>query len=349
MIPFSLLVKPVGSACNLRCRYCFYSDHAAGVMSEEICRRMLESYAALPFAAKSVALQGGEPLLAPSYVFDLMESAPVERSIQTNATLVTPECAERLRRGGWLVGASLDGDAVMNRGRVFKAARPAAGASCSSEAFDAIVAGVRNLERSGVDYNLLAVVSKANVGRAGEVYRYFRETFATKYYQFIECTGPCEEIGAEEWGEFLCALFDEWVKRDVHEISIRLFDSIVSELVDGVPTQCSFASSCRQYLVVEHDGSVYPCDFHVRDDLRLGNVMTDSWEELVGSPKYAEFAAAKCAGLEEECRRCEYFRFCRGDCPRNREGGRSKLCAGWKRFFAHALPRLLEVLSAAGL
>ena len=124
-------------------------------------------------------------------------------------------------------------------------------------------------------------------------------------------------------------------------VSIRLFDSIVSQLVRGFPTQCSFAETCRQYLVVEYDGSVYPCDFHVRPDLKLGNVLTHTWEELLSSPIYASFAAAKTEALPDECRDCEYFAFCRGDCPRNRRS----LCKGWRRFFAHAIPRLVELVA----
>ena len=342
MKPFSLLVKPVGAACNLACRYCFYSDHADGVMSEAVAERMLETYCALPFGEKGVALQGGEPLLSPDYVFDLMDGLPLERSIQTNGTLITPERADRLRRGNWLVGLSLDGPPELNTCRCTKGT---AGAEAARETFDRTVRGIRLLENFGVDYNLLSVVSRGNVGHAREIYRYFRETFATNFYQFIECTGPCEEITGEEWGGFLCDLFDEWSKTDAYTVSIRVFDSIVSQIVRGIPTQCSFASTCNQYLVVEHDGSVYPCDFHVREDLKLGNVLTHTWEEMLASPVYARFAAGKCANLDPACRSCEYFGYCHGDCPRNRPAGRSVLCAGWKRFFKHTLGRFEQIIA----
>lgn len=326
MNPFSLLVKPVGAACNLSCSYCFYSDHAAGVMSEEVCARMIDTYAALPFSGKCVTLQGGEPLLAPDYVFDRLDAAALDRSLQTNGTLLTPERAERLRRGNWLVGLSLDGPPELNAARGDAAIHAR------------IVAGARLLEDFGVDYNLLCVVSQRNVARAREIYRYFRENFATNFYQFIECTGPREAISGEEWGRFLCELFDTWSAADVRRVSVRLFDSIVSQMVRGCPTQCSFAPSCRQYLVVEQDGSVYPCDFHVRRDLVLGNVMTHTWEELLASPVYGEFAARK-GRLSDACRSCPYLRYCQGDCPRNRVAGRSSLCAGWKAFFAYTLAK----------
>ena len=331
MKPFSLLVKPAGGGCNLECSYCFYrKGHAAGMMSPDTAARTFGAYAALPFEGKSVALQGGEPLLAfGTGVFQMLGACPVEKSLQTNATLVTDEIAEFLAQGGWLVGASLDGPKPLNRLR--------------GDSFDDAVRGIRRLESAGVDYNLLTVVSKANVANPREVYLYLRDNFSTRFHQYIECTGPCDDITGEEWGEFLVGVFDEWIRRDARTVSIRLFDSIVSQMLMGFPTQCSFGDSCRQYLVVEHDGSVYPCDFHVRPDLRIGNVNDSPFEELIASPIYERFASAKMACLPAKCRECRFFEFCRGDCPRSSQ----RLCAGWKRFFAHALPRLGELAEDA--
>ena len=333
MKPFSLLVKPVGGDCNLRCRYCFYSGHPGGRMKPELLERMLASYAALPFAAKSVVLQGGEPLLADREAFAAMNDADgIEKSVQTNATLVTDELAREFAEGGWLVGASLDGPRGLNAAR--------------GESFDAAVRGIRRLEAAGVDYNLLAVVSRANAAHPAEVYRFLRDSFETRFHQYIECTGPSLEITGKEWGGFLVGLFDEWIKADAHSVSIRLFDSIVSTLLFGRPTQCSFSCTCEQYLVVEHDGSVYPCDFFVRPELRLGNVATHSWEEMTSSPAYRAFAARKSADLPQKCRDCRHFEFCRGDCPRSRQ----VLCEGWLRFFDHALPAFRGLAAeAAGM
>lgn len=295
-------------------------------MPRDLMRLMLDKYAALPFAEKSVALQGGEPLLAAgSGILELMSEYPIEKSVQTNATLLTGELADMFAQGRWLVGASLDGPREMNRLR--------------DNSFDDAVRGIRLLEEYGADYNLLTVVSRANVAHPAEVYRFLRDNFKTRYHQYIECTGPRDEITGEMWGEFLVGLFDEWVKADSRTISIRLFDSIVSQILLGFPTQCSFGTSCRQYLVIEHDGSVYPCDFHVRDDLRLGNIATDSFEDLLASPIYRRFAAAKTANLPTGCRECRHLKFCNGDCPRNRR----MLCAGWRRFFDHALPTLRQL------
>lgn len=327
--PFALLVKPAGGDCNLRCGYCFYRGHPAGRMDAGLFARMLASYEALPAAGKSVTLQGGEPLLAGRGVIEALNASRVEKSIQTNGTLVTEELAACFAENGWLVGVSLDGPRELNAPR--------------GGSFDAAVGGIRRLEAAGADYNILAVVSRANVARPVDTYRYLRDNFSTRFHQYIECTGPALAITGEEWGRFLVALFDEWLKRDARTVSVRLFDSIVSQLVFGEPTLCQFSFACDQYLVVEHDGSVYPCDFCVRPDLRLGSVATDSWEKILSSPVRRAFAAAKAANLPEKCRVCEYLRFCRGDCPRSGQ----RLCDGWKAFFGHALPRLRELAADA--
>ena len=292
-------------------------------MSAATLRKVLDEYCALPFDGKSVAFQGGEPLMPKgAALLGVADEYPVAKSLQTNATLVTDSIAERLARGGWLVGASLDGPRHLNRLR--------------DRSFDAAVRGIRLLERHGVDYNLLTVVSKANVARPVEVYRFLRDNFSTRHHQYIECTAPCDVVNGEEWGEFLVALFDEWIKHDARSVSVRLFDSIVSQIVLGYPTQCSFATSCRQHLVVEHNGAVYPCDFHVRPNLCLGNILENSFEEMTASATYKSFVNAKSRFLPEKCRKCRYVVFCNGDCPRNNHA----LCVGWERFFAHALGKL---------
>ncbi len=320
MKPFSLLVKPVGGACNLKCRYCFYIEHSSGQMSEETFSHLLKTYCALPFEGKAIALQGGEPLLSKPYVRQMLNHAPIDKSLQTNCTLLTEEIAQDLARYHWLVGASLDGPPHLNAAR--------------GDTYDAIVKGIRLMEAAGVDYNLLTVVSQANVAHPQEVYRFFRENFQTRFHQYIECTAPRLVIDGPSWGKFLIGIFDAWMKQDTHTISIRLFDSIISQLVRGRPTQCSFDKSCEQYLVVEHDGNVYPCDFFVEPHLCLGNVNTHSWEEMLNHPTYRAFADRKMAQLPPRCRTCAYFNFCRGDCPRNRY----TLCEGWKMFFEHTLP-----------
>ena len=325
MTPFSILVKPVGGDCNLRCSYCFYRGHPSGRMDVRLFARMVESYEALPFAGKSVILQGGEPLLADPEIIATLNADKAGKSIQTNATLITDEQAQFFAANGWLVGASIDGSREMN--------------ACRGDSFDAAVRGIRRLEAAGADYNLMTVVSRANVAHPVETYRYLRDTFSSRFHQYIECTGPADAITGREWGAFLIGLFDEWIKSDSRTVSIRLFDSIVSKMIFGHPELCSHSAVCGQHLVVEYDGSVYPCDFYVGPETKLGNVAIDSWEAILGSPACREFAARKSAALPQKCRTCRHFEFCRGDCPRNRQS----LCDGWIAFFDHALPRLREL------
>ena len=326
MQPFSLLIKAVGGACNLACDYCFYRGHPAGAMDAATLRRALDGYASLPFAGKSVTFQGGEPLVGHgASLLPIACEYPVEKALQTNATLVTDDLARFLAANQWLVGASLDGPPQMNRLR--------------GDSFEAAVRGIRALERNGADYNLVTVVSKANVDRPKEVYRFLRDSFSTRFHQYIECTGPRDAITGLEWGRFLVGLFDEWMIHDSRSVSVRIFDSIVSQMVDGTPMQCSFAATCRQHLVVEHDGSVYPCDFHVSRELCLGNIRSTPLAEMAESSAYRAFAARKTGNLPPRCTACAYLPFCNGDCPRNR----GTLCEGWSMFFAHALPTLQKL------
>lgn len=321
---FSLLVKPVGAACNLACEYCFYSNHPSGTMSRETLSRLLEGYTSLPLASHSIALQGGEPLLAPGYVFDMVEDAKLDSiSVQTNATLITDAVAERFARNGYLAGVSLDGDERHSSAR---------GAShCAA------TEGVRKLEKHGADYNILAVVSKRNVRDLAGVYRYLRDNFRTRHHQYIECTSSALAVSAAEWGAALISLFDEWSANGAGDISIRLFESLFSEILYGRALMCPFSSHCSHYFVVEFDGSVYPCDFYVDQEHLLGNVTTHSWEEIIANSRKSGFSAAKME-FPQKCLSCEYIGLCRGDCQRNRRsGGESVLCEGYKRFFAHFL------------
>jgi uncharacterized protein len=154
-------------------------------------------------------------------------------------------------------------------------------------------------------------------------------------------------IGGPQWGEFLCAIFDRWARDDLHRVSVRQFDAILAYLVDGSRPVCTMQDSCCQYLVVEHNGDVYPCDFYVEPGLRLGNIMESGWDELLQSPGYLAFGKRKAAPAA--CLECVYLELCRGDCPRNRltgtapQGRPSWLCEGWKMFYEHALPRLRKL------
>ena len=357
--PFSLLVKPASADCNLRCRYCFYLDRCElypGAlrhrMSDEVLERMISSFMATGQAQYAIGWQGGEPTLMGVEFFRKVTALQerfgrpgdvVSNGLQTNGTLIDAPLAEHLARYRFLLGVSLDGPPrIHDRFR-----RTADGKSTHA----AVMNGIDCLKGRGVDFNILTLVSRANVDSPAEVYRYLcGQGFL--FHQYIECVEFGEDgalqpfaVAGPEWGEFMCAIYDAWIKRDTRRVSVRLFDSILARLVDGVANVCHMGTDCRQYLVVEHNGDVYPCDFHVREDLRLGNIMRHSWNEMLASEAYAAFGRRK-RDWHGECGRCEFVRFCGGDCPKNRPAyGRdpqrlSTLCEGWKTFFAHAMPGL---------
>jgi len=182
------------------------------------------------------------------------------------------------------------------------------------------------------------------------------EEVGASFVQFIECVeldghGRAAPycVSPEEWGSFLCAVFDRWYAKDTRRVSVRLFDTILAKLAAGRDICCTAGTDCRQYFVVEYNGDVYPCDFHVLPELKLGNVMTHTWEEMAESSVFKTFGARK-RETHAACGACEYFKLCAGDCPKNRVGHSSGaadrlsyLCAGWKMFYAHTLPRLNEL------
>ena len=270
-------------------------------MDVALAERFVSSYLALPFPEHRVAFQGGEPLLAGEDFFRRVAAAGrgASFSVQTNATLVTDSIASFFADEGWLVGVSPHG-----MGKAFH------------EGYDRLVG-------HGVDVNVLELVTKENVNDPEKLYLTLRDGLGCMHHQYIECTDPPGfAVSSAEWGSFLTRLFDFWMDEgDVGRVHIRLFDSIAAQLRTGDPEMCQFANDCRHHLVVEANGSVYPCDFYVRGDLCLGDVGRQSWEEIASSPAYVAFGRRKLGHL---------------DCPRNAHA----LDDGYKSFLAHALPIL---------
>ncbi len=359
MKPFSLLVKPASADCNLRCRYCFYLDRAelypdsrSHRMSHETLEGMIRSYLRTPQSCYSFGWQGGEPAMMGldfyRQVTDLQSTygRPGDRvanGFQTNGTLLNDEWAKHFAAYRFLVGVSVDGPA-----RIHDRFRRDLGGRGSHAR---VLQGIEALRRHGVEYNVLTLVSQSNVAHPEEVYDDLCG-MGVMFHQYIECVefdaqGKLQPyaITGTEWGAFLCRIFDRWHRRDTHRVSVRLFDTVLMQMVEGVSNTCAAGRSCDQYFVVEYNGDVYPCDFHVREDLRLGNVQVDSWEALQTSETYMAFAAAK-TRWNAACGACPWLKYCHGDCPKNRRansGGLSHLCEGWKRFYAHAVPRLEEL------
>lgn len=304
--PFSLLVKPAGADCNLSCPYCFYRNNPVSGgrkarMDAALAERIVSSYLELPFPEHSVAFQGGEPLLAGEEFFRRVAAAGhgAAFSVQTNATLMTNSLASFFADEGWLVGVSPHG-----------MTKP-------------FLEGYDKLVKHGARVNVLQLITKETVSEPEKLYLSLRDGLGAMHHQYIECTDPAKfAVSSAEWGAFLTRLFDFWMSEgDVNRVHIRLFDSIVAQLTTGEPEMCQFADDCRHHLVVEADGKVYPCDFFVRDELCLGDIRRQSWEEIASSSAYAAFGRIKHG---------------HPDCPRNAHA----LDDGYATFFTHALPIL---------
>ena len=318
-------------------------------MSDSVLERMIHSFMATDQSQYAFAWQGGEPTLMGLDFFKRVTAlqqkggrsgAIVANGLQTNGTMLSDEFARHLADHRFLVGVSLDGPPeVHDRYR-----RYVGGKGSHTD----VMRGIGFLKENKVEFNILTLVTRASVRNARQIYQYLCEN-GFLFHQYIECVefdGGGEvlplAVHGEEWGDFLCEIYDEWIKGDVRRVSIRLFDSILQMMVDGVANVCQMGRDCRQYFVVEYKGDVYPCDFFVEPELKLGNIMENSWQDLLGSHVYADFGRRK-SEWNSKCDECEYLRFCAGDCPKNRfRAGRdpkrlSELCEGWKQFYKHSL------------
>jgi uncharacterized protein len=364
MKDFSLLIKPASADCNLRCSYCFYlpkaglyPEESRHRMSDEVLRELIRGYMATPQAGYSFGWQGGEPTLMGLDFFRKVTSyqqefgfpgCSVSNGLQTNATLIDEPFAAHLAQYNFLVGVSLDGPPEVHD--FYR--KYADGSGTHSD----VLNGIENLRSQGVDFNILTLVSRANVDRPEEIYNYLKGR-GFMHQQYIECVefGDAGELmpystNGREWGEFLCRIFDEWKKEDTRTVSIRLFDSIVYKLVTGESNVCTMGTDCRQYFMVEYNGDIYPCDFYAEPELKLGNISSAGWQEMAESGVYRNFGKRK-GQLNEACLNCEFLSLCAGDCVKNRCGrgknpdGLSALCEGWKQFYSHALPEFKRIAS----
>ena len=297
--PFSLLVKPAGAACNLACDYCFYLDKSTlypngpRVMPAEVLERMVASYLALPFDSFAIAFQGGEPLLAGLDFFraaadavrrNARSGAAVHLAVQTNATLMTPDAARFFAEEEWLVGVSVDGPQ-----RVHDAHRRTAAGEGS---YDGVMRGIAHLRKAGAQFNVLCLVTPENVHCPAQVYRHLRDDVGASWLQFSLLR---EKVSVAQWDDFLCGVLDAWTAdEDDGRVSVGNIDAAFAYLQLGRADQCIFADRCDGHLVVERNGDVYPCDFFVSPETRLGNIMDADWASLRATTAARRLADAKC-------------------------------------------------------
>ncbi len=366
MPTLSVMIKPASGACNLRCRYCFYADEMSlretrvlGVMSDSTLENVISKSLAAAENICTFAFQGGEPTLAGLDFFKKVvelqkkyntKKLEVRNALQTNGMVIDDRWAELLAGNKFLVGLSLDGPKD-----VHDLYRVGPGATGSHRT---VMHAAQLLTKYKVDFNILTVVTKAAAKKIGSIYGFLRRN-GFNYQQYITCLAPLEDGTAsidaspspDEMGDYLCRLFDAWYA-DIKKgsfVYIRLFANILDMLHGAPPESCNMCGRCNNQYVVEADGGVYPCDFYVLDEWLLGNLNTDSFAQL--DAKRAELGfIQRSLPVPEECRNCEFGYLCRNGCRRERaenpdgSGGKNIYCEGWKKFYAHALPKFRELM-----
>ena len=352
---FHVMAKPTGAICNLDCKYCFFlakeelgRERMGEDVQESYIRQVLEAAKGAP--SVTIAWQGGEPTIMGLDFFRRAVAlarkyagpgTTVEHTFQTNGTLVDEEWCRFFADNRILAGLSLDGPREIHDAyRVDKGGRPT---------FEKVMRAARLLQAAGAEFNILCTVHAANGDRPLEVYRFFRDEVRAKYLQFIPIVERVGEagvtdrsVGPEQWGRFLNAIFDEWVRRDVGRIYVQHFDSALACWHGAGAALCIHQETCGQAMALMPNGDVYSCDHYVEPAYLLGNIMRDSLVEIAASPKQVAFGLDKRDGLPRYCRECSVRFACQGECPKSRflttpdgEAGLNYLCAGHKLFFGH--------------
>ncbi len=360
--PLYVMAKPAGARCNLACRYCYYlpkaklyASSAPHLMSDEVLELFTRQYIEAQTGTDVMfCWHGGEPLLRPLAFYrralSLQERYGRGRRIlnclQTNGTLLTPEWAGFLHDNGWLVGLSIDGPKEEHDSlRRDRLGRPS---------WVRVRRAMDLLERHGVEWNAMATVNAVNARNPLAFYRFFRYETPCRYLQFAPIVEPglASNVAPRLWGSFLCAIFDEWVRRDVGTMFVQLFDATLANWCGLMPGLCTLAPECGHAGVVEWNGDVYSCDHFVTPAHKLGNIRTETLTAMMHSPRQRAFGRAKREGLAEQCAQCEWLFACSGECPKNRDAqGLNVLCEGYRAFFAHAAPAMdrMKALLASGL
>ena len=363
--PFVIMAKPVGSACNLRCSYCYYLSKDTGslfphptVMDDATLGRFIKSYMeSSPGPVVSFTWHGGEPALAGLDFFEKVVSLEKKylpdgfscwNSLQTNGTLLTDEWCAFLKREKFDVGLSIDGAKW-----VHDEFRRDLGGGVS---YDRSAAAIERLKQYGILPDLLCTVTSESAKDPLAVYRSLRN-FGTGWIQFIPIVRRDENgnvtpdsVSPEDYGEFLCRIFDDWKLHDLGRCGIQFFAESAAILAGVAPSLCVMAPVCGRVLVVERDGSVFSCDHFVESRHRIGNILEDSLADLADCEKQEAFGERKRALLPERCKSCEALAICNGGCPKDRfipDGDPEKplyyLCAGIRRFYSHAAPSLRKI------
>ncbi|MDD4009797.1 MAG: anaerobic sulfatase-maturation protein [Fermentimonas sp.] len=377
--PLYVMLKPVSSKCNLDCDYCYYLEKENlykkknQVMSEELLERFIKQYIdSQTMPDIMFTWHGGETLMRPlSFYKKAVElqkkyanGRNIDNSIQTNGTLLNDEWCKFFKENNFLVGISIDGPKDFHdEYRRDKMGRPS---------FHRVMKGIELLKKHEVEFNCMAVVNDYNVDYPLEFYRFFKD-IGCQYIQFTPIVERLRKkdhadnisllklatakegdheadlapytVPADKWGDFLCTIFDEWVKEDVGKIFIQIFDSTLANWVGENPSVCTMAKTCGHAGVMEFNGDVYSCDHFVFPEYRLGNIYNETLTSMMYSDEQQTFGNDKFDKLPQQCRECDVLFACYGECPKNRfikdrygNTGLNYLCKGYYKFFKHVMP-----------
>ena len=372
--PLYVMLKPAGAHCNLACKYCYYLEKnklyptaQRHLMSDE----MLELFTREYIEAQTMnqvlfTWHGGEPLLrsidfyrkALSLQQKYAGSRRIDNVIQTNGTLLTDEWCEFFAQNHWLVGISIDGPQPdHDHYRLTAAGKPS---------WKKVMQGIKLLKKHGVEWNAMAVVNAYNANHPLEFYRFFKENGC----QFLQFTPIVERltrhedgrtlasladkdeislseasVAPEQWGYFLCAIFDEWVRKDVGKIFVEIFDCTLANWMGISPGICAYSKECGHAGVMEHNGDVYSCDHFVFPEYKLGNIRDHSLIDMLYGEQQQEFSRLKHSSLPRQCKECDMEFACHGECPKNRfmkdkygDSGLNYLCPGYYHYYQHVAP-----------
>ena len=347
--PLYVMLKPTGSRCNLACRYCYYLEKQNFYpeqvpLSDELLETFIRQYLeAQTMPQVLFTWHGGEPLLLPLSFYQralglqqrYARGRQIDNCLQTNGTLLTDEWCEFLRENHFLVGISIDGPQTFHDAY-----------RCHS--FEKVMRGIRLLQKHHVEWNAMATVNHLNADYPADFYRFFKD-IGCQYLQFTpvverQSGGQVTDFSVtpEQWGRFLCGVYDEWVKEDIGQIFVQLFDATLANWSGEPPGICSMSPTCGRAAAMEANGDVYSCDHFVFPNYRLGNIRQQSLTTMLYGERQQQFGRNKSASLPRQCRECRFLFACHGECPKNRflkdkygEPGLNYLCKGYQQFFVH--------------
>lgn len=372
--PLYVMLKPAGAHCNLACKYCYYLEKnklyptaQRHLMSDEMLEQFTREYIeAQTMNQVLFTWHGGEPLLrsigfyrkALSLQQKYAGGRRIDNVIQTNGTLLTDEWCEFFAQNHWLVGISIDGPQPdHDHYRLTAAGKPS---------WKKVMQGIKLLKKHGVEWNAMAVVNAYNDNHPLEFYRFFKEN-GCQFLQFtpiverltrhedgrtlasladkVEISLSEASVAPEQWGYFLCAIFDEWVRKDVGKIFVEIFDCTLANWMGISPGICAYSKECGHAGVMEHNGDVYSCDHFVFPEYKLGNIRDHSLIDMLYGEQQQEFSRLKHSSLPRQCKECDMEFACHGECPKNRfmkdkygDSGLNYLCPGYYHYYQHVAP-----------